>query len=150
MRRDAWRSCSRSGGARLRLLAKLAAFTWVLGLSGHLVPASRRLVSRGDAGTATAALFDVAIAAKDVDVAEAFLKIGAVSWSRADIQDRRRQLGRLRDGSGDFGLWGHRRPAKPGAALDPGDAGREFESALAPEFRMQRPSGSEDENTSTT
>ena len=128
-----------------RSLAKLAAFTWVLGLSGHLVPASRRLVSRGDAGTATAALFDVAIAAEDVDVAEAFLKIGAVSWSRADIQDRRRQLGRLRDGSGDFGLWGHRRPAKPGAALDPGDAGREFESALAPEFRMQRPSGSEDE-----
>jgi len=125
-------------------LAKLAAFTWVLGLSKHLVPAARRLVSRGDAAPATAALFDAAIAAEDADVAEALLKIGAASWSRADIQDCRRQLGRLRDGSADFGSWGPRRPAQPGAVMDPDDAGRDLEAALAPEFRMWRPSDSED------
>jgi hypothetical protein len=130
---DAWWASPRS-------LAKLGAFAWGLGLGGHLVTAARNLVSRSNPGPAIAALFDVAIAADDADVAEAFLKIGAMSWSRADIRDRRGQLGRLRDGRS-----GPPRAADQEAALDPDRAHREFESALAPEFRMPRPRDSEDE-----
>jgi hypothetical protein len=130
---DAWWASPRS-------LAKLAAFAWTLGLADDLVPAARKLMRRSNAGPALAALFDAAIAAEDENVAEALLKIGAVSWGRDDIRDRRRQLGRLRDG-----LSVPPRPGQPEAAPDPGRAAREFESALSPDFRMQRPRDSGDE-----
>ncbi len=125
------------------MLAKLAAITWTVGLSEHLVPTVKPLVASREArvsGPALGAIFDAAIAAEDREVATDMLRLGAMHWRRTEVQDRRRALERLPAGSPReddfaFGASYRRRAPKPGAALSPEEASAEFDKALAPEIR---------------
>ncbi len=123
------------------ILAKVAAITWLLELQGEMLPAARRLASRPDAGPALGALCDAAIAADDSEVANGFLRLGAMSWSRTEVQERRRAMERLPGERTlrrrlDLGLGRGPGPeTKRGGAPDPAEARREIDAALAPEIQ---------------